>query len=85
MTTPKTLYLSDLIEDLSLHHDVGTKVAAKRIMEFILDYISTNVAAGNTVSITRFGTFRPFKRYTGGLTPKFYAFKQFNDIVATPR
>ena len=83
MTTP-TLRInrSALIEELSLHVDVPSKAAAARIIDFITEQITDNVVAGNTVTISGFGKFEPYKRLNGSIIPKFRPYKDFKQAVS---
>lgn len=71
-----------LIEELSLHVDIPSKAAATRILDFIVEQITTNVSAGNTVTISKFGKFEPFTRTNGTVTPKFRAYGDFKQAVS---
>lgn len=80
--TPTRVNRDALIEELSLHVDVGSKAAATRILNFIIDKITDEVVNGNSVAISRFGKFVPFKRSNGDIVPKFRAFSAFKASVA---
>lgn len=83
MTTPSLrINRSALIEELSLHVDVPSKAAAARIIDFLIEQITDNVVAGNTVSISGFGKFVPFTRLNGDVTPKFRPYKDFVTAVS---
>ena len=51
---------AELIEQLALHNDIegGTKAAAGRVLEFIIDTIATELANGNDVDLSGFGSFK---------------------------
>lgn len=47
----------ELIDRLSAHDDVGSKVKAGRVLDYIIGEIVTEVASGNNVNIGGFGRF----------------------------
>ena len=55
----------ELIKDLALHNDIAgnTEAAAERILDAILETITTNIINGNEVALgQKFGTFQPAVR-----------------------
>ena len=73
---------ADLIDALALHNDLETKAEAGRILEFITETITAQVAEGNDVNIAGFGKFYKFtSSTTGKVKPKFNAAKAFKDAV----
>lgn len=88
---------AQLIDDLSLEADIGTKAAAARTVEFIIAKIKETVKAGESAEISGLGKFYPFmqkgkngkvpgtnKEYStqDKMVPKFKAAKGFKDLVA---
>ena len=52
-----------LIDKLASNSDIGSKPTAKRILAFLKQTITAELAAGNEVSLgTDFGTFKPVTR-----------------------
>lgn len=79
-----TLNKQALVSNLQLH-DLFADVPKTQILAFVEDFfgmISTEVIAGNTVSISGFGKFEPFTRSNGVVTPKFRPFTAFKDALA---
>ena len=70
-----------LAEDLALQVDVGSKAAALRIIDHLVEKIKDELTNGNEVSISTFGKFEPFTRSNGQVTPKFRPFTDFKSVV----
>ena len=88
---------ADLIDALALQADIGSKMAASRTMEFLIETIKSELVKGNTVDIFGLGKFKTVlqkgksgkvpgtdKTYTtqDKMVPKFGAAKALKDVVA---
>ena len=54
---------NELLQELALSTDLGTKAAADRVLDHLTSIITAQVAAGNSVALGQsFGTFKPTAR-----------------------
>jgi DNA-binding protein HU-beta len=74
---------AQLINNLALHNDIegGTKVAAERVLNFIIESIMEELKKGEEVTIAGFGKFYVYKLASGKVVPKFKAFENFKEAI----
>ncbi len=54
---------AELLQELALCHDLGTKAAAERVLNHLESIITTQLAIGNSVALGQsFGTLKPVTR-----------------------
>jgi nucleoid DNA-binding protein len=81
----KTINKDGIVEFLQTHDAFAdaTKKSTKEFVEDFVAFIQETVAEGDSVSIAGFGKFEPFERSNGATVPKFRAFKDFKDALAS--
>ena len=53
----------ELLQELALCQDLGTKAAAERVLDHLISTVTAQLAAGNEVTLGQFfGTFKPVTR-----------------------
>lgn len=53
----------ELLQELALCQDLGTKAAADRVLDHLITIVTTQLAAGNTVALGQsFGSLKPVTR-----------------------
>lgn len=53
----------ELLQELALCQDLGTKAAAERVLDHLITIVTTQLAAGNSVALGQsFGTLKPVTR-----------------------
>ena len=77
----------ELLQELALCQDLGTKAAAERVLDHLTSVIAAQLAAGNSVALGQsFGTFKPVTR-TGVSTlgdKKPYSTKSVKFSISAP-
>ena len=70
-----------MVDALYLHNDIANKAAAGRVIDAFIEYIQSEVTAGNTVALSGFGKFEAFKCQNGTVLPKFRPFSEFKQSL----
>ena len=53
----------ELLQELALCQDLGTKAAAERVLDHLISTVTTQLAAGNSVALGQsFGSLKPVTR-----------------------
>jgi nucleoid DNA-binding protein len=68
--------ITEIAEEIAREFGIS-KAQARRIFDFLLDTIRTELRQGRMVKIRNFGTFKRYETVDGKCIPKFYASKNF--------
>ncbi len=77
----------ELLQELALCQDLGTKAAAERVLDHLISTVTTQLAAGNSVALGQsFGSLKPITRSgvstLGGKKP--YTTKSVKFSISAP-